>query len=229
MSTAGHPSTETGPSPDPGADIFLEGVAGGPWESVLIARSGALITVSAPRRGGQFAGPDAGRRITLCYSVRGVPCELGAVWVEGPIEMGGEAVAVVRALGGPRRIQRRGAVRVPVTIVARARPANSGALEPGGIAAITENLSAGGTLLRMREPVEVGDEIAVTIHVPASGDEPMEILGRVVRCDRAPTGNRDWRVALAFDRITAEHERALVGLVFRLQHEQRGRETGMGG
>lgn len=217
---------ETGPPPGPGATLYIEGVLGGPWLSVLSGRAGDTITMSAPRRAGTPVGLAAGREFLLCYSVRAVPCEVDAVWVEGPVDIGGERAAVVRMLGEPRRLQRRGAVRVPVQIVVRARSADDDA-PPVSVAAVTENLSAGGALLRMGDALEPGREMIVTLQPP--GDpQPIEVPSRVVRSDRDLAGPRPWRVALAFTELGRRDEERLVRYVFRLQREERARETGMG-
>lgn len=217
---------ETGPPPEPGATLYIEGVLGGPWLSVLSGRAGDTITMSAPRRAGTPVGLASGREFLLCYSVRAVPCEVDAVWVEGPVEIAGERAAVVRMVGAPRRLQRRGAVRVPVQIIVRARSAED-ADPPLSVAAVTENLSAGGALLRMGEAVEPGREMVVTLQPPGEA-QVIEVPSRVVRSDRDPAGPRAWRVALAFTDLARYDEERLVRYVFRLQREARARETGMG-
>jgi hypothetical protein len=218
---------ETGRPPAPGDALYIEGVLGAPWLSQAIAVSGDTVTMAAPRRAGVATGLASGREFLLAYSVREVPCEVDAIWLEGPVRVGDDEIVIARMAGPPRRMQRREAVRVPVSIVVRASIEDEQADEPVSVAAITENLSAGGALLRMADAVEAGTQLTVTIQPPGSDEPPMDLPARVVRSDRETGNERPWRVALAFDHSTrAEHE-ALVRYVFRIQREWRGRETGM--
>lgn len=218
---------ETGPPPSPGDSLYIEGVLGAPWLSQAIAVSGDTVTMAAPRRAGVAAGLAAGREFLLAYSVREVPCEVDAIWVEGPVRVGGDEIVIARMDGAPRRMQRRDAVRVPVSIVVRASIDDEEGDEPVPVAAVTENLSAGGALLRMSDPVTAGAELTITIQPPGSDDPPMGLPARVVRCDREPGQPRPWRVALAFDNPTRAQQESLVRYIFRLQREWRARETGM--
>lgn len=220
-------SPEAGPPPSPGDSLYIEGVLGGPWLSEAIAVSGDTVTMAAPRRAGASAGLASGREFLLAYSVREVPCEVDAIWVEGPVRLGDDQIVIVRMASVPRRMQRREAVRVPVSIIVRASIGEEEVDEPVSIAAITENLSAGGALLRMAEAVDAGTPLTVTIQTPGSTDPPMELVARVVRSDREPGHERPWRVALAFDHPTRAQQDSLVRYIFRLQREWRARETGM--
>jgi hypothetical protein len=235
MSTRAPGATaESGPRPEPGDTLYLEKVIGGPWDSVMTGASGDTMTISAPRRGGSAVGLAPGRALLISYAKNLVPCEVDAVWVDGPSEVGGEQIAVVRLTGTPRRMQRRSAVRVPVQLLVSAQAVGGAGEGPAwGTAAVTENLSAGGALLRLADPVDPGVEIPLTIRPPADGADPgdmcdhMQLVGRVVRCDRDRPGPCPWRVALAFVDLTPAQEEAMVRYIFRLQREARARESGM--
>ncbi|MEQ9336428.1 MAG: PilZ domain-containing protein, partial [Miltoncostaeaceae bacterium] len=212
-----------------GMTLYIEDPVAGPWLSVVEDREGDLVVLAAPRRSGGGISAGAGRAVVLAYAVRQVPCEVDAEWVEGAHIRAGAQVVVLRMTGPPRRLQRRSAVRVPVELVVRARPEPGEAPEADapGVAAVTENLSAGGALMRMPQAVETGVEVLVTLHTPGEAGGPMEILSRVVRCDRERSGGRPWRVALAFQRLSSDEEERIVRFLFRTQRERRARETGM--
>lgn len=222
---------ELGPPPERGMTLYLEDPVAGPWLSVVEDREGDLVVLAAPRRSGGGVSAPAGRAVVLAYAVREVPCEVDAEWVEGAHIRGGAHVVVLRMTGPPRRMQRRTAVRVPVELVVRARTdvdEADEAAEPLSVAAVTENLSAGGALMRMPDAVAIGTEVTVTLHTPGEPGAAMEIPSRVVRCDRELSGSRPWRVALAFQRLVPAEEERIVRFLFRTQRERRARETGMG-
>ena len=222
-----------GTTPEAGATLYIEGVIDGPWVSVAASCEGDVVTMSAPRRGGAPIGLRPGREFLLCYSVRAVPCEVDASWVDGPRDVGGESIATVRMRGAPRRLQRRNAVRVPVNLIVRARPVAEGdeaegdADAPASVAVVTENLSAGGALMRMDDPLPV--DTLVTVTIDGFGEGAVDLASRVVRCDHDPSALHPWRVAVAFTDLSGTEEENLVRYVFRIQREARARESGMGG
>ena len=142
--------------------------------------------------------------------------------VRGPVaEAEGDYEA--RTSGPPRRLQRRGAVRVPVALIAHARLGDD--VDAELLGAITENLSAGGALLRLGSAIEVGTRMSMTIHAGgAAGD--LELTATVVRSDRIDDGQRPWRVAVTFADITQAEEDRLVRYAFARQRELRAREAG---
>jgi c-di-GMP-binding flagellar brake protein YcgR len=156
-----------------------------------------------------------------------VPCEVDAIWVEGPVRLGDDEIVIARMAGAPRRMQRREAVRVPVSFIVRASLGDDDAEQPVSVAAVTENLSAGGALLRMAEALDAGTPLTITLQPPGSDGSPMDLPARVVRSDREPGHERPWRVALAFDNPTRAQQESIVRYIFRLQREWRARETGM--
>lgn len=218
---------EDGPPPEAGMTLYLEDRAAGAWLSVVEGREGDVVLLAAPRRGGVGIAVPEGREVTLSYAVRDVPCEVLARWVGGLHIRGGCEVVLARMVGSPRRLQRRGAVRVPVQLVVRAHSSEGECEDEAvSVAVVTENLSAGGMLARMAAAAPIGGEWTVTMHLPGERDA-LELVARVVRCDNDGRGGRPWRIGLAFIGLVPEEEQQIVRYVFRTQREQRARETGM--
>lgn len=217
------PAGDTAPLPGRGERVILDGLPGGPWPTVVDGCTDADVAVAPPRLGGRPVPLPLRRPFVLAYTHREVPCEVDAELVEGPTA-GAPDRYVARTSGPPRRIQRRGAVRVPINLIAHA---SLGDAQDGDlVGVVTENLSAGGALLRSGRPIEPGTGLHVSIM--CGGDTgPLALEGRVVRCDRTPGEVRPWRIGLAFvDPAPAEEER-LVRFVFERQRELRARDTGM--
>ena len=143
--------------------------------------------------------------------------------VAGPAPDGSGGYAA-RIIGAGRRLQRRGAVRVPVHLIVQAQvPGGSEEVSTG---AITENLSAGGALLRVKTAIEVGAPLLTT--VLCGGDAgALHIEGRVVRCDRVDAHERPFRVAIAFLDMPRADEDRLVRFIFQRQREMRRRAEGV--
>ena len=231
MSRGGRgPVAEVGPLPQVGAAVTIEAASGADWQGEVVAVDERAITLTAPRIGGRLVELSPGRELLLVYAQRDVPCELDAVWDQGPLDTVDGKVVVFRVRGVPRRMQRRETVRVPVQLVVRASVADAEGTPPAsGVSAATENLSASGILLRMNDPLPVGSELLVTLQPPGEPREPMELAGRVVRCDRYPEASRahPWRVAVAFLDPTREQQDRLMRYIFQVQREQRARERGL--
>ncbi len=219
--TSAAPVGDTAPLPVRGDRVLLDGLPGGPWPTVVDGVADDGLRIAPPRLGGRPVPLPLRRPFMVAYSHRQVPCEVDAELVAGPGPGGAEPYHA-RVTGMPRRIQRRGAVRVPVHLIARASIDGDG--EP--IGAVTENLSAGGALLRSPRPVDQGTEMGVTID--AGGDAgSFEVLGRVVRCDRTEVEHRPWRIAIAFADLSHADEDRLVRFVFERQRALRARDSGM--
>lgn len=214
---------EAGPPPERGLRVFVEGLPGGPLPTVVDRRSGDVVDLAPPRRDGRPVVLPAGRPVVLAYSQREVPCEVDGVLAgaSGPDGRG----CRVRLTGPPRRLQRRAAVRVPVALIARAEV--EGEDDAPAVPAVTENLSAGGALLRMPIALEAGRALAMVVEAGGAAGS-VEVTGRVVRCDRQPDAGaaRPWRIAVAFDPLPPADEDRLVRLVFDRMREVRRRELG---
>lgn len=227
MSTRQATAQDVGAAPERGTRVSVEGTRAVDWSAVVDVRDGDLIALTVEPGVGVPADVREGRSLLLTYTHRQVPCEADAVVVGTP-STGGDDRVHVRLSAPARRNQRRCAVRVPVDLVLRARAAETpdDGEEPLQFAAVTENLSAGGALMRSGEAVHAGTELAITLHT--GGDDPvMDLRARVVRCDKVPGAVRPWRVALVFLRITPTQEDHLVRYLFRVQREARRRESGM--
>ena len=230
---------ETGPWPEKGARVCLDGLPNGPWLATVESRpDDDTLVLAFARRGGLAVVPPGDRAFVVAYSVREVPCEVDVVSAAGSAPGPGDAADgngaptfAVRVVRPPRRMQRRGAVRGPAQLIVRATTPDAGGDADVGtntIAAFTENLSASGALLRMPAAVAPGSTLTVTI-APGAPAPVMDLPGRVVRCDRDPVGGgrHPWRVALAFADLTTAQEDRLVRYVFTLQRTLRRRETGL--
>lgn len=221
MSTANQ-SGDTAPLPEKGTRVLLDGLPGGPWSSVVDGVGEGTLVLDPPRLGGRVVDLPLRRRFTVAYSSREVPCEVDAELVEAPTADHPRYTA--RILGATRRTQRRGAVRVPVHLIVRAILSDEE--EPEVIDAITEDLSAGGALLRMDRMVKAGATLTTTIL--CGGDVgAVEFQGRVVRCDRVGTEQRPFRVAFAFLDMPRADEDRLVRFLFERQRELRRRDAGL--
>lgn len=221
MSPAPSIVPEPAPYPDRGARVLLD-LPGGPWATVVEAIAGTEMTLDAPRLGGRIVPLPLKRRFTVAYTQREIPCEVDAELTGAP-GPGGAGGWVARLIGEGRRMQRRGAVRVPVHLMAHASLGSDDGAQT--IGAVTENLSAGGALLRVTTALEPGRTLAVRVACGASG--AVEVTGRVVRCDRIGTGERPFRVALAFLEMPRADEDRLVRVVFERQRELRRREQAL--
>ena len=223
MSPVAPPAHETAPYPDRGMRVLLDGLPGGPWTSVVEGLDGAMLALAPPRLGGEIVSLPLGLRFVVAYTSREVPCEVDAELVERPAP-DGRASYTARLLGEGRRLQRREAVRVSVHLIVQA--SIGGGQEALSTGAITENLSGGGALLRLRHAIEVGSTLTTT--VLCGGDAgAIEVEGRVVRCDRVDAEERPFRVAIAFSDIARADEDRLVRFIFERQRQMHRRTAGL--
>ena len=215
--------------PTRGMQVVLEDLPGGPWLTSVdgVADDGAAILLSPPRLGGRPVRLPLRRRFRVSYALSDVPCEVDAELVSAP-GMDGAVAYTARVAGGPRRMQRRSAVRVPINLMAHARELpKDGRREGEDIAAVTDNLSGGGVLLRAAEPFPPGT--VLTVRIECGGEVgTLSLNGRVVRCDTLDAGDHPWRVALAFVDPPAATQHRLVRFLFERQRELRWRESGLG-
>lgn len=223
MSPAAPVAPDVAPLPERGERVLLDGLPGGPWTTVVDGRADATLALAAPRLGGEVVRLPLRRPFVVAYSHREVPCEVDAELVAGPSDAGPDDTYIARTSGPARRMQRRGAVRVPVHLIAIASPADG----DGGhaLGAVTENLSAGGALLRVGVPLDAGVRVRLTIQCGAATGT-LDLAGRVVRCDREGDGPRPWRAGVAFDDLGRADEDRLVRFVFERQRRLRAREAG---
>lgn len=221
--TPAAPTRATAPLPGRGERVVLDGLPGGPWTTVVEREGDDVLELAPPRLGGRPVPLPLHRAFTLAWTVREVPCEADARLVSGP-SPGEEGRYEARTIGPARRMQRRGAVRVPVNLIVHYRLGDG--TDAAVIGAITENLSAGGTLLRLAEPIEAGSRLEVTVHCGGQAGD-LTVAAVAVRCDRLESGDRPWRIALAFDELAPAEEDRLVRFVFERQRELRRRDAGL--
>jgi hypothetical protein len=221
--TPAGPTLATAPLPGRGERVVLDGLPGGPWTTVVEREGDDVLELAPPRLGGEPVPLPLNRAFTLAWTVREVPCEADAQLVSGP-RPGEEGRYGARTIGPARRMQRRGAVRVPVNLIVRYRLGED--VEADALGAVTENLSAGGTLLRLASPIEAGTRLQITIHCGGQAGD-LTIAAVAVRCDRLESGERPWRIALAFDELAPAEEDRLVRFVFERQRELRRHDAGL--
>jgi hypothetical protein len=221
--TPAGPTLATAPLPGRGERVVLDGLPGGPWTTVVEREGDDVLELAPPRLGGEPVPLPLNRAFTLAWTVREVPCEADAQLVSGP-RPGEEGRNGARTIGPARRMQRRGAVRVPVNLIVRYRLGDDA--DADALGAVTENLSAGGTLLRLASPIEAGTRLQITIHCGGQAGD-LTIAAVAVRCDRLESGERPWRIALAFDELAPAEEDRLVRFVFERQRELRRHDAGL--
>lgn len=220
MSRVAAIAVEAAPPPEPGARVLLDGLPGGPWTTVVDGRDDDLLSLAAPRLGGKVARLPMRRPFLVVYSHREVPCEVDAELVGGPAADGADPY-LARVTGAPRRMQRRRAVRVPVNLTAIA----GGEEGAGPVRGIAENVSAGGALLRVPDAVAPGTTLDLRVECGPAG--PLDVRGRVVRCDPAGGDRLPWRAGIAFVDLERADEDRLVRFVFERQRELRARDAGL--
>jgi c-di-GMP-binding flagellar brake protein YcgR len=157
----------------------------------------------------------------LSYRNGAVPCEAEAVLSTAPYSSGPAIGPWVR-ITSVTRMQRRDSVRVQVDLIARIE--QDGHDEP--LAAVTEDLSAGGVLIRLKEKLD--PEEPVRIVVECGGDVgTIDTAGTIVRQDLHPNKAYGWQVAVAFSVVGAATEDRLVRFLFDRLREIRRREAGI--
>jgi len=221
--TAASAASDTAPLPERGGRVMLDGLPGGPWSTVVVGVAADTLALAAPRLGGRVVRLPLRRAFVVAYTHREIPCEVDAELVEGP-GPGSTGPYVARVTGAPRRIQRRRAVRVPVHLMAQADLGDD--VDGAPLRAVTENLSAGGALLRAARPIDAGGHVEITIQCGGEAGT-LELTANVVRCDHTSSDARPWRVALAFLDMPATDEDRLVRFLFERQRELRARDTGL--
>ena len=215
MTTTRHHETDrsgtegAAPPPERGWRVFVHGPPDGRWASTVTGRRSDLVALAPPVAAVAPVPPPIGTRLRLEYVVGDAPLEAEGEIVAVPAE-GATGVYVVRLMGPPSRIQRRGAVRVPVRLVVSASLGD----DDGGeaIGGVTDNLSVSGALLRT--PRALGPGRRVRLQVAGGAGGTLELAGRCVRCDRVADGPRSWRAAITFDDVGPAAEDRLAGLVF---------------
>jgi PilZ domain len=211
----------TGPMPTLGDEVWIENAPGGPLGAIVFAVRDDCAGLSAPRRGGQEVPLRGLDSLMLSYRNGDVPCEAEAELTDPPYASGPAIGPWVR-VRGITRMQRRDSVRVPMELIARIE--QDGHEEP--IPAITEDLSAGGTLLRVAQ--EMNPDEPVRIVVECGGDVgTIDTAGRIIRQERHTTRARGWHVAIAFTVVGAALEDRLVRFLFDRLRENRRREAGI--
>ncbi len=198
---------------------MLDDLPGGPWLTTVdgVSEDGVVL-LAPPRLGGRTVLLPIGRRARVSYSHGEVPTEIDVNILVAPDA--GTPSYTARLAGGPRRLQRRTAVRVPINLIAQATGDDT------TITAVTENLSGGGALLRAARPIKANTMLAITVECGGNVGT-VKLRGRVVRCDRVDAAERPWRVAIAFVDPPVTTQEHLVHFLFERQRELRRRETGL--
>lgn len=221
MSTAPLKEGEgVGPLPGVGQSVWFENMPQGPAEVCVEEIVPPALRTDAPRLGGTELPVRTGMTLRLYYHVAEAPCSADAVVVNPPPGKSGGPWVLVRKV---ERTQRRGAVRVPVLLVARVK-SDAPVFER---VVATEDISCTGVLLRSAEPIPRSeDPVQVVIHFGAPmGD--MTLDARVVRMVKADGSARPWKVAVQFVNLNRSLEDRLVRFVFERQREIQSRAAGL--
>ena len=208
--------------PNPSSPVGIEGLAGGPVTSIATGREGDRVRLEPPRVGGRAVPAAPGRKVRLQYRRLKVPCVALGVIVEGP---GDDGVWV--EVHSVERLQRRSAVRVPVQMqVEITLPAPRGE-EPVTVTGVSEDLSAGGMLVRTREELERGWLLRLRFCLPGE-DACFTTRGRVVHgSEDERRTERRWRAGIEFLGVEFEDREHLVRYTLWREREIRRREVGL--
>ncbi|MFN8121406.1 MAG: PilZ domain-containing protein [Thermoleophilia bacterium] len=209
--------------PQSDAPVGVEGLSGGPVTTHATRHEGRRLRLEPPRVGGQPVPTRPGRKVRLQYRRLRVPCVATGVIVEG--EDDGLWVEVHTV----ERLQRRLWARVPLQVDVEVEVP---AAEPGGdpeyLAGVTEDISAGGALVRTDEELERGWELRVWLVLPGE-DEEREFRARVVHTseDERGGGRRRHRAGVEFLGVDHEAREHLVRFTLARERELRRRQTGL--
>jgi c-di-GMP-binding flagellar brake protein YcgR len=125
------------------------------------------------------------------------------------------------------RAQRRGYVRYPIGLPVHFRHLNPATWAPLGKIATTttKDLSPGGMLFTSEAPLEVGDDLDLTL--PFSSWQRLSMSGVVKRIARGGNDGETTEAAVKFTRITSLDQEQIVRLILLTEH--RRREAAMAG
>jgi PilZ domain len=204
-----------------GDEVWIENAPGGPVGTIVFGVHDDHVGLSAPRRGGAEIPLRTLDSLMLSYRNGAVPCEAEGRLSEPPYASG-PAIGPWVQVTGITRMQRRDSVRVPVDLIARIE--QDGHEDP--VSAVTEDLSAGGVLIRLNEKLD--PDLPVRIVVECGGDVgTIDTAGRIIRQDRHPSKAKGWQVAVSFVVVGAALEDKLVRFLFDRLRENRRREAGI--
>lgn len=214
---------DEGPPPAVDQEVAIEGLFPTVLVSIVETVSGDLITVSPPRIGGVELPLGVRQEFTLSYRVRSVRCEVSCVVVREPSSA--ERVYVLRMMGTPRRIQRRGEVRVPTTmeVVLRCVP-DGGEEPPPPVIGTTVDLSVGGVHCVCDSEFKVGEMVSIILNCADFGALGATI--EVIRCSR-DADTHAWRIGARFAVIDPGERRRLSAYLLDRQRLLRRREVGL--
>lgn len=209
--------------PEPEAPVGVEGLAGGPVTTHATRNEGRVLRLEPPRVGGEPVPVRPGRRVRLQYRRLKVPCVATGVIVEGADEGLWVEVQTVE------RLQRRLWARVPLQVEVDVELPPHPGEDPEYLWAMTENISAGGALLRTDEELEPDWRLRVWLVLPGE-DEEREFLVRVVHTSEDERrGRRRYRAGVEFLDIDHEAREQLVRFTLSRERELRRRAAGLDG
>lgn len=211
--------------PQPDAPVGVEGLSGGPVTTHATRNEGRRLRLEPPRVGGQAVPARPGRKVRLQYRRLRVPCVATGVIVEGDDEGLWVEVHTVE------RLQRRLWARVPLQIDVEIEVPPE---EPGGdpeyLSGVTEDIGAGGVLVRTDEELERDWRVRVWFVLPGEAAE-REFRARVVHTSEDERGGRRrrHRAGVEFLDVDTELREHLVRFTLHRERELRRRETGLDG
>ncbi|MEW6583243.1 MAG: PilZ domain-containing protein [Actinomycetota bacterium] len=216
---AATPWIDLGPPPATDQEIWLEGLVGTPVGSMALGVDGDVVIVEPPRVGGREVQLPLGRDFKITYRVRGVPCEVRAVIVRGPVP--GERGYGARMTSPPTRLQRRQFVRVPATLPVALRDATGAG---DRFTATSLNVSVGGLGVSSAREILPGELLDASLDCGRFGVLPMRVRVVWSREDRQA---RTWTAGMAILDMEPVDRRRLRGYVLDRQRVLRRRELGL--
>ena len=228
MTPAARTLADTAPLPGRGERVVLDGLPGGPWTTVVEreARRRPRAGPAAPRRPARAACRSSGRSRWPTARARS-PARSTRVLVQRAGAPSEEGRYEARTIGPPRRIQRRGAVRVPVNLIVHARLGDDIDARARSARSPRTSRRAGRCCASGRRSRRAR---GMRGHRPLRRQRrrPRDRRPTVVRCDRLGSG-----AAPLADRADVRRPRrrrrrtGLVRYVFERQRELRPREAGL--
>lgn len=223
MTTGSSPDAYSeGPPPKVDQEVAIEGLFPAVLTTEVAKVSGDLVGVSPPRLGGVELPLGVKQEFTLSYRVLGARCEVTCMVIQGPRPDAN--VYLLQMRGTPRRIQRRGDVRVPAVLQLVLRRAPGDGEPPPPVLGTTVDISLGGMQFVSDTELRPGEKVSVVVDGGEFG--AFDAVLQVVRCGRDIEAHA-WRVGGCTVEIEPEHRRRLSAYLLDRQRLLRRREVGL--
>jgi c-di-GMP-binding flagellar brake protein YcgR len=174
------------------------------------------LGLTSPDRRLESMRPDQTIRLTVARN--GAALLGGSIYLRPLADRKSRVFAVVRPVALDR-VQRRGFPRCPIDLPVHFRHLDPATWEPRGRVAVTvtKDLSPGGLLFTSGIPLNVGDDLDLTL--PFSGWDRVSMTGEVRRVSRARDAEPA-EAAVKFTRITTLNQDRLMRLILLTEHRR---------